>query len=333
MFRNAVDKLSFTPQDGMKVLARGKISVYEAGGAYQLYITEMIPDGVGELAVAYEQLKKQLFEEGLFDDSHKKPIPKFPERVGVITASTGAAVRDIINVITRRSPTTQIVLYPALVQGTGAKESVVAGIELFNKLNNVDVLIVGRGGGSIEDLWAFNEEVVARAIFASKLPIISAVGHETDFTIADFVADLRAPTPSAAAELAVCSQTELLNNIATYQLRIKNSMTKQIEGLRLKIEGLKPRNPVDRVNELRQKVDDYQKRCTTGFNINLINSQKQLGEAVAKLDALSPLKVMTRGYSVAVGESGRVISKIKDVASGDKLKLRVTDGDINCIVE
>ncbi|MBR4173565.1 MAG: exodeoxyribonuclease VII large subunit, partial [Clostridia bacterium] len=223
MFKSAAQNLTFKPEDGMRVLARGRVGVYEQSGTYQLYINEMTPDGVGELYIAYEKLKKRLQEEGLFDDSHKKPIPKYPERVGVVTATTGAAVRDIINVITRRYPYCEIIIYPSLVQGAGAKENIVEAIEYFNENNLCDTLIVGRGGGSIEDLWAFNEEIVARAIYASKIPIISAVGHETDFTIADFVADLRAPTPSAAAEIAVPSQIELAAAISGMESRIKTA--------------------------------------------------------------------------------------------------------------
>lgn len=233
MFRTSAQSLSFEPSDGMKVLARGRISVYEAGGSYQLYIEEMIPDGVGELYIAYEQLKKRLDEEGLFDNRYKKSIPPFPKTVGVVTASTGAAVRDIINVITRRCPMTEIIIYPAQVQGSGASKSIVKAIEYFNALDCVDTLIVGRGGGSIEDLWAFNEEETARAIFNSHIPIISAVGHETDFTIADFVADMRAPTPSAAAEIAVPSMIELANRILTNKERISQSMIKRIENNKL----------------------------------------------------------------------------------------------------
>ena len=249
MFRGSAQSLNFEPSDGMKVLARGRISVYEAGGSYQLYIEEMIPDGVGELYIAYEQLKKQLEEEGLFRPEHKKPIPKFPKRVGVVTASTGAAVRDIINVITRRYPMAEIVIYPAQVQGVGAAESVVKAIEYFNATNEVDTLIVGRGGGSIEDLWAFNEEITARAIFNSNIPIISAVGHETDFTIADFVADLRAPTPSAAAEIAVPSMIELRNRINTDKNRISQNIVKRIESCKLLLKRFKMRTPKDRIDD------------------------------------------------------------------------------------
>lgn len=333
MFRASASKLAFTPEDGMRVLARGRISVYESGGSYQLYINEMIPDGVGDLYIAFEQMKKRLDSEGLFNPEYKKPLPAFPECVGVVTASTGAAVRDIINVITRRYPYTKILLYPALVQGNGAAESVASGIEYFNSAKNADVLIVGRGGGSIEDLWAFNEERVARAIFASEIPIISAVGHETDFTIADFVADLRAPTPSAAAELAVPSQTELLSQLATYGVRMKNHMSKLVENLNLKLNRLTPQNPARRIDELRLRVDDYMRRSENGFNISALAKRKELAELTAKLDALSPLKVMSRGFSLATDNDGNIIRSANELYEGEKFTLRLADGSAECTVD
>lgn len=333
MFKSAAAKLNFVPEDGMKVLARGRISVYEAGGAYQLYISEMIPDGVGDLYVAFEKLKKELAEEGLFDEKFKKPIPQYPETVGVITASTGAAVRDIINVITRRYPYAKILLYPALVQGSGAAASVCAGIELFNRLKNADVLIVGRGGGSIEDLWAFNEEPVARAIFASEIPVVSAVGHETDFTIADFVADLRAPTPSAAAELCVPSQTELISRIAADTLRMKNHMTKLLENLSLRAARFKLQNPEAKIDEFRQRADDALRRAAHAAEIVMMSKKRGLAENAAKLDALSPLKVMMRGFSVAVGEDGSVIRCAGELSEGDKFTLRLVGGSAKCTAE
>lgn len=333
MFKGAAMHLAFMPEDGMKVLARGRVSVYEAGGSYQLYINEMIPDGVGELYIAFEQMKKRLAEEGLFNDGHKKPIPQYPERIGVITAATGAAVRDIINVITRRYPYAQIFLYPALVQGVGAAESVSTGIELFNRLNAADVLIVGRGGGSIEDLWAFNEERVARAIFASEIPIISAVGHETDFTIADFVADMRAPTPSAAAELAVPSQTELIARISTINTRMKNHMAKLVENSALRLERLTPRNPVEHIDELRQRTDDYLHRAQRGFEMGALSKRKAYESLVAKLDALSPLKVLSRGFALATDTEGSVVRSVKSLSAGDRLTLRLADGGAECMVQ
>lgn len=332
MFKSAASKLAFMPEDGMRVLARGRVSVYEAGGSYQLYINEMIPDGVGDLYIAFEQMKKRLAEEGLFNEEFKKPIPMYPERVGVVTAPTGAAVRDIINVITRRYPYAEILLYPALVQGAEAAESVAKGIELFNSLGAADVLIVGRGGGSIEDLWAFNEERVARAIFASQIPIISAVGHETDFTIADFVADMRAPTPSAAAELSVPSQTELLSRIATIGVRMKNYMAKLIETQTLRLERLTPRNPAERIDELRQRIDDYTRRCEKGFSMSALGKRKSMSELAAKLDALSPLKVMARGFAIATDGTGTVIRSVRELTEGERFSLRLSDGEADCTV-
>ncbi len=332
MFKSSASKLTFRPEDGMMVLARGRIAVYEQGGSYQLYITEMTPDGVGDLYVAFEQMKKRLAEEGLFDERFKKPIPEYPETVGVVTAATGAAVRDIINVITRRYPYAKILLYPALVQGQGAAESVSLGIELFNRTKCADVLIGGRGGGSIEDLWAYNEERTARAIFASEIPVISAVGHETDFTIADFVADLRAPTPSAAAELAVPSQTELLDRLLTDRVRMKKHMTHLVEAMRLNISRLQPRNPIERLDILRQRIDDYLRLSETAFSKGLILKKRTGGELTAKLDALSPLKVMSRGFALATDDEGAVIKSIDSLSAGSELDLRLLDGKAKCNV-
>lgn len=333
MFRSSAQTLNFEPGDGMKVLARGRISVYEAGGSYQLYIEEMIPDGVGELYIAYEQLKKQLAEEGLFDETHKKPIPQFPKRVGVVTASTGAAVRDIINVITRRYPMAEIVIYPAQVQGTGAAQSVVRAIEYFNATKEVDTLIVGRGGGSIEDLWAFNEEITARAIFASEIPIISAVGHETDFTIADFVADLRAPTPSAAAEIAVPSMIELRNRINIDKNRISQNVVGRIESSRLLLKRFKMKTPKDRIDDYNLKLDSLLKSMENSLKMKTMTLKRQFAEQTAKLDALSPLQTLSRGYSIPTTEDGTVIRSAEEMKKGMEFTLRLKDGSRECIVK
>lgn len=333
MFRSSAQTLNFEPSDGMKVLARGRISVYEAGGSYQLYIEEMIPDGVGELYIAYEQLKKQLAEEGLFDEVHKKPIPQFPKRVGVVTASTGAAVRDIINVITRRYPMAEIVIYPAQVQGTGAAQSVVRAIEYFNATKEVDTLIVGRGGGSIEDLWAFNEEITARAIFASEIPIISAVGHETDFTIADFVADLRAPTPSAAAEIAVPSMIELRNRINIDQNRISQNVVGRIESSRLLLKRFKMKTPKDRIDDYNLRLDSLLKSMENSLKMKTMTLKRQFAEQTAKLDALSPLQTLSRGYSIPTTEDGTVIRSAEEMKKGMEFTLRLKDGSRECIVK
>ena len=332
MFKSAASHLVFMPEDGMKVLARGRISVYEAGGSYQLYISEMIPDGVGALYAAYEQLKKRLGEEGLFDEEHKKPIPPYPEKVGVITATTGAAVRDIINVITRRYPYAEIIIYPSLVQGEGAAPNIVEGIEYFNRTKLVDTLIVGRGGGSIEDLWAFNEEIVARAIYESEIPIISAVGHETDFTIADFVADLRAPTPSAAAEIAVPSQLEILAKIGMLEQRMKKSLTSAVQNKRLMLDSLRLRDPREKIADYYVSIDNMSKQLQNAFKIKLISEREKLGKLCAKLDALSPLQVMARGYAIATDVDGCVVKSAAQLESGDEFDLRFSDGQKHCTV-
>lgn len=333
MFKSAASSLTFKPEDGMKVLARGRVGVYEQSGTYQLYINEMTPDGVGELYIAYEKLKKRLAEEGLFDESKKKPIPKYPEKIGVVTATTGAAVRDIINVITRRYPYCEIIIYPSLVQGAGAKENIVEAIEYFNEHNLCDTLIVGRGGGSIEDLWAFNEEEVARAIYASKIPVISAVGHETDFTIADFVADLRAPTPSAAAEIAVPSQLELSATVSTIASRIKTAELNYIKKLRLYSEKLKPKSPQSMIDDMRQKCDNMLHQAEKSFRLTATEKRKIMSELCGKLDAMSPLAVLNRGYAIAEDEEAGIIKKIGDLPTGKLFKLTLSDGSRKCEVK
>ena len=332
MFKSAASGLNFKPEDGMKVMARGKVAVYEAGGAYQLYIYEMIPDGVGELYVAYEQLKKRLEAEGIFAPEHKKPIPQYPEKVGVVTAATGAAVRDIINVITRRYPYAEIILYPSLVQGAGAAENICRAIEYFNETKMVDVIIAGRGGGSIEDLWAFNEEAVARAIYASDIPIISAVGHETDFTIADFAADLRAPTPSAAAEIAVPSQLELISRIMVDKNRIANAMIKRLQEEKKRLENLKVKNPKERIQDEYIRIDNLEKQAEKNFKIKLLYEKERLGTLTSKLDALSPLKVMARGYAIALDDEGNVIKNAADMEPDMEFDLKLHDGEKRCRV-
>lgn len=333
MFRSAASTLAFEPKDGMKVLARGRISVYEAGGSYQLYIEEMRQDGVGELYIAYEKLKKQLGEEGLFNEEYKKPIPSYPKAVGVVTAPTGAAVRDIINVISRRYPLAEIILYPAQVQGVGAAESVVKAIQYFNATKEVDTLIVGRGGGSIEDLWAFNEEITARAIFESEIPVISAVGHETDFTIADFVADMRAPTPSAAAEIAVPNVLELKNRVGSVRGMIERNILGRIEGGRLTLKRFKMRTPKDRIDEYNLRIDNYIRSMENSVNLKIAHLKRAFSEQAARLNALSPLQTLSRGYAIPTKEDGTVIRSAKEMASGDEFTLRLKDGNKDCIVK
>lgn len=332
MFKTNTFSLNFTPADGMKVMARGRVSVYEASGSYQLYISEMIPDGLGELYVAYEKLKKKLELEGLFDEKHKKPIPKYPHAVGVVTASTGAAVRDIINVLTRRFPYTEIIIYPAQVQGIGAAESICEGIEYFNKTKICDTLIVGRGGGSIEDLWAFNEEEVAYAIYNSEIPIISAVGHEVDFTIADFVADLRAPTPSAAAEMAVPSQIELINKILDYQYNLKTNLISNIKNKQLKLNSIKLLSPKEIIENHFLRLDGETKEMINAMKQMLLKNREKCMGIIGRLDALSPLKVMQRGFALPQDEEGNVIKTVKELDKNKKFMLTLKDGNRNCQV-
>ena len=336
MFRSAAARLNFRPQNGMKVIAHGRVAVYERDGQYQLYIDDMQQEGQGDLYAAFEQLKKKLAAEGLFDPKHKKPLPKYPKKVGVVTAPTGAAIRDIINVLSRRFSYSDVVLYPVLVQGENSAASIVSTIEYFNATKLADVLIVGRGGGSIEDLWSFNEEVVARAIYNSRIPIVSAVGHEIDFTISDFVADLRAPTPSAAAELVVPSQIELnekFNNV--YRMLYRQAM-QVIERGRMRVERCSDRpvfkNPVSKINDERQYLDSLSHMFETACKAALRTKRQELAEAAAKLNGLSPLGTLGRGYSLTKDDSGRVIRSVSQVNSGDMINVTVADGDFSARV-
>ncbi|MBQ8944385.1 MAG: exodeoxyribonuclease VII large subunit [Clostridia bacterium] len=336
MFRSANAKLKFLPENGMKVVCKGRISVYETSGAYQLYIDNMIPDGSGALNLAFEQLKERLEKEGLFDAAHKKPVPEYPKKVGVITSPTGAAVQDIKNVLSRRYPLAEMIFYPALVQGDGAADDIVNAIKYFNKFNLAEVLIVGRGGGSREDLWAFNEEALARSIYESDIPVISAVGHETDFTICDFVADLRAPTPSAAAELAVPDiSTELrrLNNQKSLLLNLSLSYT---DNLKIKLSvlnnQLEKRSPQTFVNDYRVRCDKAEIKIENSAAAFLLESRKNFSAVCAKLDALSPLKILSRGFA-AVSKNGEAVISATKLVKGDKINVVFSDGKINCTVD
>ena len=336
MFRSANAKLKFLPENGMKVVCKGRISVYETSGAYQLYIDNMIPDGSGALNLAFEQLKERLEKEGLFDAAHKKPVPEYPKKVGVITSPTGAAVQDIKNVLSRRYPLAEMVFYPALVQGDGAADDIVNAIKYFNKFNLADVLIVGRGGGSIEDLWAFNEEALARSIYESDIPVISAVGHETDFTICDFVADLRAPTPSAAAELAVPDiSTELrrLNNQKSLLLNLSLSYTDNLKIMLSVLNNqLEKRSPQTFVNDYRVRCDKAEIKIENSAAAFLLESRKNFSAVCAKLDALSPLKILSRGFA-AVSKNGEAVISAAKLVKGDKINVVFSDGKINCTVD
>lgn len=329
MFASGAVKLAFKPESGMKVICRGRVSVYREGGQYQLYVAEMIPDGVGSLYIAYEQLKKKLESEGLFDASKKKKIPGMPLRVGVITSPTGAAVRDIINVCTRRFPLAKITLYPALVQGSGAPAELIEALRYFNAVKGADVIIIGRGGGSIEDLWGFNDEGVARAVYASEIPVISAVGHETDFTICDFVADLRAPTPSAAAELAVPDSTELIGKFANAKQLIVKCTSAIIERKKQTAHALGQRpvltSPRAYVDDKKICVDNLLRRMDAAMSLSLQKSKTALGKTASKLDALSPLAVLSRGYAY-VTKNGKLVKSVDDLQTDDLLRIDLSGG-------
>ena len=301
MFKSYADKLAFKPKDGMQVMVFGSVSVFERDGVYQIYAKSMLEDGIGDLYEKYEQLKQKLEKQGLFNTEHKKPIPLYPKVIGVLTSQTGAVIRDIINVATRRNPNVYIRLLPVPVQGTGAAEQIAQKIKLMNEKKLADVLIVGRGGGSLEDLWPFNEEIVAQAIYESEIPIISAVGHETDFTIADFVADLRAPTPSAAAELAVPDIYDLIQKINSYKNRCKISLQKQIELMKLRYEKcMKSKvftDPMRKIRDINIILDSYVQKLENIVKNIQKNKQTQYIEIVTKLDTLSPLKTLSRGYN------------------------------------
>ncbi|MDO4563041.1 MAG: exodeoxyribonuclease VII large subunit [Clostridia bacterium] len=335
MFRGAASSLTFKPENGSKVLARGRISVYERDGQYQLYVEELEEQGKGDLYAKFEQLKKKLASEGLFDEARKKVLPQFPERVGIITSPTGAAVRDIINVLRRRYALCRAIIYPCLVQGDAAAQSIVRAIEYFNVTNGADVIIVGRGGGSIEDLWAFNEEAVARAVAASGIPIISAVGHETDFTICDFAADLRAPTPSAAAELAVPDAAQTDAYLANTQQRIKKLLKNRAAEMERHFTLLASRGAItrfaQRFDEASITLDRISDALTESFSRRCGDCEKRLSHLCASLDALSPLAILARGYA-AVTLEGSLVKSVKSVNIGDKLDVCVSDGVLECDV-
>jgi len=331
MFKSYAQKLMFEPKDGTKVFVFGTVSVFERDGIYQIYVKAMEEDGVGDLYTKYQKLKKELEEKGLFDIENKKKIPLMPKVIGVLTSQTGSVIRDIINVSTRRNPNVYIRLLPVPVQGEGAAEKIAKGIEYMNENNLADVLILARGGGSLEDLWPFNEEIVAYSIYNSKIPIISAVGHETDFSISDFVADLRAPTPSAAAELTVPDIYELKQKINTYQNRLKISLTKKVEIMKLRYEKCMSsfvfKEPTRRINENYIKLDSYIKQLENLINTKSEKEKNRYVELVAKLDTLSPLKTLMRGYSITEKE-GKIVKSIVELKKDDNIDIRLTDGKI-----
>jgi len=338
MFRRDNKSLGFTLESGQKVIAFGSISVYVTQGKYQLLVKDVQPDGLGALHLAFIQLKKRLEKEGLFTAEHKKPIPKYPKRIGLVTSPTGAAIRDVINVLGRRYPLADVLVAPVLVQGDGASASIVRAIQLMNQVPGVDVMIVGRGGGSLEDLWAFNEEIVARAIYDSRIPIISAVGHETDFTIADFVADVRAPTPSAAAEIAVPDKEELVKQIGSIEARLIRGVCRLIEMYRdrlCRIMGSPVfKRPLDRINQNKQSLDALTSRLCLSMSNNIKMREKCLEVLVGKLNALNPRAVLDRGYSITMKlPEEEIIKRVAEVEGGDKVKVVIRDGEMICQVE
>ena len=332
MFRSSASKMKFVPENGMMVVAHGRVASYVRDGQYQLYADSMEPDGVGALYVAFEQLKQRIAAQGVFAPEKKNPLPKIPQTIGVITSPTGAAVRDIINIATRRFPFAKIVVYPALVQGENAASSLISGIRYFNDTGSADVIIIGRGGGSIEDLWAFNDENLAKTVCASEIPVISAVGHETDFTICDFAADLRAPTPSAAAELAVPDTAELkhkINNIISRESAVLLQMlSAKRETLARYEKSRYLSSPGHMIDDRRMTlVLSSERLMTSAAHVNEIKKHA-LSALSGKLEALSPLAVLSRGYGVVSSEEGKVIKEIADVSVGDKITVKVRDGEI-----
>lgn len=329
MFKSYAQRLDFMPKDGMKVFLVGGVSVFERDGVYQIYVKAMQEDGIGILYKKYEELKQKLEEEGYFDEAHKQKIPKMPKTIGVLTSQTGSVIRDIINVSTRRNPNVYIKLFPVPVQGEGAAEKIAEGIRIMNENKLADVLILARGGGSLEDLWPFNEHIVATAIYNSEIPIISAVGHETDFSISDFVADLRAPTPSAAAELAVPDIYEIKQKINTYQNRLRLSLIKKVEIMRLRYEKCISsrvfKEPLRNINDNYLKIDTYIKRLENYIKTKQKEEKTKYIELVSKLDALSPLKTLTRGYSL-VEHDTNIVKCSEELKTGDKVNIRFIDG-------
>ncbi len=337
MFRSSAEKLRFRPENGMRVLASGRVSVYPRDGAYQLYCASLTPDGVGDLHIAFEQLKAKLEAEGLFDSRHKKPLPEYPKRIAVITSGAGAAVRDVLRILRVRWPMASVVVLPVRVQGAEAPAEIAGALRYANRWQVADLIITGRGGGSLEDLWAFNDERVARAIFDSVIPVISAVGHEPDVTISDYVADRRASTPSNAAEIAVPDQAEMRDTIAHLQSRISAAMAKRLTTAREKLDGLAAR-PVMRdrmrfIEDRRLELDSVSLRLGSAAALRVERARHALAQEAAKLDALSPLKVLGRGYAIARRADGEPLRAAEEVASGDEITLTLARGGLRCAVE
>lgn len=337
MFKSSASKLRFRPESGMGVTAFGRVSVYPRDGAYQLYCSGLMPEGTGDLQVAFEQLKKKLDEEDLFDRTHKKPLPRYPERIAIITSSAGAAVHDIIRILGHRWPLTKVLLLPVRVQGTEAPPEIVGAIRYANEFKVADVIITGRGGGSIEDLWAFNDERVARAIYASEIPVISAVGHEPDVTISDYVADVRASTPSNAAELAVPDINEFTEGLHSYEIRSRQAMAKKLAALRTKLDSISGKrvmqDPAASIDNRRIELDRSRDRLLSAQEHILSEKKHEFVRLTAALDAMSPLKVLSRGYSITTGSGGKNIKSVNEIHAGDKLTVRLADGTAGCTVD
>ena len=336
MFKREAMSLRFRPENGMKVIAFGRVAVFPRDGQYQLYCTSLTPEGVGDLHLAFEQLKQKLYAEGLFDPAHKKPIPRFPKRIALITSAAGAAVRDMLRILGARWPMAEVFLLPVRVQGAEAPGEICAAITWANQHQVADLIITGRGGGSMEDLWAFNDENVARTIYHSAIPVISAVGHEPDVTIADFVADLRAATPSNAAELAVPDQNEVAVWLRQMEGRLAQAMGRKLESARKDLDRAARcralQDPMNYVDDKRMVLDYQREKLAAGLNAALNRERQRFGQLASKLDALSPLKVLGRGYAIPRKADGGVVRSVADVAPGDPLKLRVADGEISCQV-
>lgn len=337
MFSRSASRLKFRPEDGMKVLVRGRVGIYEVSGQYQLYVEDMQPDGLGALSLAFAQLKAKLEKEGLFDPSRKKPIPRFPERIGVVTSPTGAAVHDILTILARRYPLAEIVFRPVQVQGDAAAPQIVAAIRQINRLKCADVIIVGRGGGSLEDLWPFNEEIVARAVAESEIPVISAVGHETDFTICDFAADLRAPTPSAAAELAVPDSAELLASIEALRMNLIRAASDKVADAKAELSVLSQsrflKNPLESVELRKLEVDRLFGQMAESARRNIEREQERVSALCGKLNALSPLSVLSRGYAEVFNKEGKIVTSAEKISVHDKIAVHFSDGILHCTVD
>lgn len=336
MFRSYAQKVKFKVENGLKVVVHARISVFEQAGIYQLYVNSIEPEGIGSLNLAYEQLKEKLFKEGLFDDKYKKPLPKFPLKIGVITSPTGAAIKDIINVATRRFPLASIILYPSLVQGEDAPNELISGIDYFNITNSVDVIIIGRGGGSIEDLWAFNDETLARTIFGSKIPVISGVGHEIDFTICDFVADVRAATPSAAAELATPNLEESISKINSFKSRSISVLQAKIIESKSRLNSIcsmKVLKKPETILEIPKiKLENIKSDLVNSIKNRISSTKSTFTNTVSKINALNPLSVLTRGFSVVSNSSGAVVKSIKQVSINSEINIKLSDGAIKASV-